>query len=368
MRYFCPTLDKNTPYVLIWVVHRNNDTQKSRRFSEAVLALLSDLPERSQQIAKKRFGIDEEKPQTLEKIGRDFGITRERVRQIVADVLRKISGKESDPHFREAEEAVIFAIEANSGIIKESEAVEKLSLGDKKEANSLLFIKECSGKIRLTSEEGIRPSWYLEEESAAKAQKAGMAIKDILKKAGKPLFDGELSQKVSAADPSFSEKEIAHFAGVTEGVEKNKFGKWGLNSWAEINPKGTREKIYSVLKEKGKPLHFTEIARLIDEYGLSKKKAHTQTVHNELIKNEKFVLVGRGIYALREWGYSKGTIRDILEEILRKSKRSLSREEILKEVLRMRQVKKATILINLSNSKVFQRHNDLYSIKERQRR
>jgi Holliday junction resolvasome RuvABC DNA-binding subunit len=96
-------------------------------------------------------------------------------------------------------------------------------------------------------------------------------------------------------------------------------------------------------------LHFRDIAKKIDEYHLNKKKTHFQTVHNELIKDNNFVLVGRGIYALVEWGYKKGTVKDVIENILKQSQELLSREVILEKVLEVRKVKSSTIIINLNN-------------------
>jgi DNA-directed RNA polymerase delta subunit len=136
---------------------------------------------------------------------------------------------------------------------------------------------------------------------------------------------------------------------VSEEIKQNVFGKWGLAKWKEISPKGTREKAYLVLKETGKPLHFRDIAKKIDAYHLNKKKTHFQTVHNELIKDNNFVLVGRGIYALVEWGYKKGTVKDVIESILKQSQEPLSREAILEKVLEVRKVKSSTIIINLNN-------------------
>lgn len=337
--------------------------EKTTGFFAAASELLSSLPQRSQEIAKKRFGLSGEKPQTLEKIGRDHGITRERVRQIIADAIKKISSMANDATFKRAEDKIIFTIESRSGIIKKSELLKKLSSSDSKEANSLVFLRECSSRI-LVAEEGGEKIWFLDRSKLAKAKEVVLTVQEILEKERKLFSDEEIIKKTISVRPEFSEVEILSYVGIFPFIKKNKFGKWGMADWVEVSPKGTRERIYSVLKEKGKPLHFTEIARLIDEYALSKRKAHVQTVHNELIKNDQFVLIGRGIYALKEWGYAKGTIRDVLENILLKSKRSLSRDEILKEVSRIRRVKKATILINLSNSKLFVKQNDLYSVKK----
>jgi DNA-directed RNA polymerase delta subunit len=134
--------------------------------------------------------------------------------------------------------------------------------------------------------------------------------------------------------------------------------------WTEISPKGTREKVYLVLKEHQKPLHFIEIAKTIDKFKLGKRKAHPQTVHNELIKDERFILIGRGIYALSEWGYFQGTIKEVIESILEKNKKPMDKNQIIEEVLKIRKVKKTTIMINLNNKNYFKREGEFYLIKK----
>lgn len=348
--------------------YQDNQSQKEVSFFGTANSLMAEFPERTREIIKKRFGLTQEKTKTLEKIGQDYEITRERVRQIITDTVNKLSKKRNSSVFKKAEDQIVFTIGSNSGIIKESEAVKKLASSDYKEANSLIFLRKCSSVILTAEENGFEKIWFLTREKFERAKKVGSLIREVLKNGKKLLSDAELVKKIYTFNPEISEKEILNCAGILSDVEKNKFGKWGMSDWMEIRPKGTRERIYTILKERGKPLHFREIAKLIDQYGLSKKKAHVQTVHNELIKNDRFVLIGRGIYALKEWGYTKGTISDVLENILKKSKRSLSKEDILKEVLRMRQVKKATVLINLSNDKLFVKQNNLYSPREIQKR
>ena len=80
-----------------------------------------------------------------------------------------------------------------------------------------------------------------------------------------------------------------------------------------------------------------------------------QAIHNELIKDARFILIGRGIYALDSWGYKKGTISDIIKSILESADGPLTREEIVKQVLRVRKVKETTILLNLQNKKLFKK-------------
>jgi len=334
-----------------------------------VEAVLASESQRTREIMQKRFGLGQKDPQTLEKIGQDYNITRERVRQIISDVLKKIAEKSDDLSFQKAENQIAFTIGENDGIMEEREIVARLGAGDEAEANAIVFFAVASGKVKITDEADVlKKSWLLNWEVVEKVKEAARVIGQVFEKNKNLLTDEELSEKIFSAKSDwknkYSQKELLNFAGVIAIIKKNAFGKWGLKSWAEVTPKGTRERIHLILKEKKKPLHFSEIAKLIDEYGLGKRKAHPQTVHNELIKDERFVLVGRGIYALSEWGYEKGTIKDVLENILKDSRKPLSREEILAKVLRKRKVKKATVMINLNNPKFFIKQHNAYALKK----
>ncbi len=325
--------------------------------------------ERAREIMKKRFGLAQKDPQTLEKIGRDYNITRERVRQIIADVLKKITAKNNDINFKKAEDKIAFTIGENDGIIEEQKLIAKLGAKEGLEANAIIFFGMASGKIKITNEAGIiKKSWFLTREAIEKVKEVSWAIGQVFEKNKNLLTDDELCEKIFSARPDlkskYSKKEFLNFAGVIACIKKNAFEKWGLKSWEEVTPKGTRERVHLILKEKKKPLHFSEIAELIDKYGLGKRQAHPQTVHNELIKDERFVLVGRGIYALSEWGYEKGTIKEVLENILKDSRKPLKREEILAKVLRKRKVKKATVMINLNNPKFFIKEQNAYALKK----
>ena len=58
--------------------------------TEAVGEALSQLNDREQQVVKMRFGLEDGEMRTLEEVGREFGVTRERIRQIEAKALRKL--------------------------------------------------------------------------------------------------------------------------------------------------------------------------------------------------------------------------------------------------------------------------------------
>src|ERR1035438_7791288 len=132
-------------------------------------------------------------------------------------------------------------------------------------------------------------------------------------------------------------------------------GCWVVVKWPMVNPKNIRDKIYVILKENGKHMHFNEISAAIKDSDFKRKDVTTQAVHNELIKDKLFVLIGRGIYALKEWGYNKGTVADIITEVLKQANEPLHRDEIVKRVLKSRFVKETTILLNLQGKPQFKR-------------
>ena len=173
--------------------------------------------------------------------------------------------------------------------------------------------------------------------------------KAFLTKSGKTVSSDAFFSHISRTMP-VDDKLFFDFLSVSREIKRNVFGKWGLSHWSDIAPKGMREKAYLVLQEQGESMHFRDIAEAINRHGLTNgdRIAHPQTVHNELIKDRRCVLVGRGYYALAAWGYRDGTVRDVLEEILRASAAPIRREEILRRVLEKRRVKKSTVMINLN--------------------
>lgn len=327
--------------------------------------LLSGLNQRSREIVQKRFGLLDGKRETLDKIGRHYGITRERVRQIIFEALRNISAKTEHESFVSAEEKIIFTINQNDGIIKVSEIIEKFNSNGQAEANAIKFFALCSKKIIEAEEKNVfEKIWTVSENILSEVKKTLAEAEKIVKEEKRLFGDEEIIEKLFSTLPHLPKGKILNFLKTSATIKKNKFGKRGMKNWAEVSPKGTRERVHLVLKEHKKPLHFVEIANLIDKFELGKRKAHPQTVHNELIKDERFVLIGRGIYALKEWGYSEGTIQEVIKNILQEKKKPLKKEEIIEEVLRVRKVKKTTISINLNNTKIFAKKDNFYAIKK----
>ncbi|MCX6761824.1 MAG: HTH domain-containing protein [Candidatus Moranbacteria bacterium] len=340
---------------------------KADSFFDVAEKMLAQLPQRAQEILKKRFGLmDSFSVQTLEKIGSDYSITRERVRQIISDAKKTISNKKyAEVDFQKVEDRLFLAVEKKCGIIKEEDVLAEFNLsGLEKEKSAMRFLVDFSQRIKVVSEKNIvEKTWATSEDVLAKVLKIANTAQELLEKKKQLLSDDEISKELMTCLPEFSKKELLSYLSVLSGIKKNKFGKWGMRQWPEVTPKGSREKIYLILKEEKKPLHFTAIAKLIEKYKLGTKKVHPQTIHNELIKDPRFVLIGRGIYALGEWGYSGGAVKDVLEGILAKSEKPLDREEIIEKVLEVRKVKRTTIMINL-NGKNFEKEGTGYRLKK----
>lgn len=320
-------------------------------FTEALKRLISGFSERSREIIKARYGIGFGEPKTLQKIGKEKKITRERVRQIIQEVLKKSRGKEKNPVIWEAEQNIAFTIGEKSGIIDKEELLSIAGKGGADEEAAAGFFLDCvKSFVQSEIKNELKKSFALPDFDIEEWRKLKNAARNILESEKRVLSDDELEVRIAHRYGSkIPAKKIFDYLAVSEEIRKNNFGKWGISEWEEVTPKNTREKAYLVLKEAGGPLHFTKIAGLIDKYKLNRKKTHFQTVHNELIKDDRFVLVGRGVYALSEWGYKKGTVKEILEDILRKNRKPMKKEDILDNVLKVRQVKKSTIMINLNN-------------------
>ena len=193
---------------------------------------------------------------------------------------------------------------------------------------------------------------------------------NILGKSGKVSAETEfynLAKKndVPGLNGDLNPRHLATYITISKNVGKNIFNEVGLVSWPEIRPKGVKDKAYLVLKKNNDPKHFSEIAKLINAAGFQGKKANVQTVHNELIKDNRFVLVGRGMYALSEWGYKSGTVKDVLVDLLKNSSKPMPKTALLTKVMNARMVKENTILLNLQDSKTFVKNEDgTYELKE----
>ncbi len=340
-----------------------------QNIQKVVTGLVKALTPRNRDIVLRRFGLKNGQHETLEAIGQSYGITRERVRQIENYIVKNLKAElpAQLSAVRPYYDFVGKALKDNGGWLSEQALFTEFSgAAQPNTANrALAFLLSLNEEFVFSEETDERQAFYaLDNESVAKAEKVIAATEELFKKEQRSLPQAELVEKINLAN-SLSEKEYLAALAISKTVSKNIFGEYGLSHWPEIKPKGVRDRAFLVLKREAKPKHFREIASLINTANFSNKKANIQTVHNELIKDGRFVLVGRGIYGLSEWGYRAGTVKDVLVNILKQNGKPLGKAELISKVLDSRLVKENTILLNLQDGKTFVRKGDgSYTLKE----
>ncbi len=327
---------------------------------------MTHLKENERKVIAGRFGIEENR-KTLSAIGKELKLSRERIRQIEKEALKKMALLivEKDNGYVSK---ILESFAAVGGISVHDKIAEKFldsSLRNKKDEfnslNLIFYLIPDLKKIEKTKE--LESSWILSKLSKEDVVKVVDDWVKHLQKVKKPLTIDILLKNY----PQHNKYQVTFLSElplVSKKIVKTETGHIGLASWPEVNPKNVRDKIYYVLKQTGKPLHFNEIAEKINEQNFGKKRVVRATVHNELIADNRFVLVGRGIYALSEWGYRPGTVSDIIKEALSQNKNGMKVDDIVKAVLSQRTVKKNTILINLQTKPYFKKiSRDVYGLK-----
>ncbi len=331
------------------------NTEKTLDIKELVADVLKTIErEREREIIARRFGLYDRK-ETLEQIGELLGITRERVRQLEKAVLirLKITAEEGNEQVAQLEKHLIRHLHELGRTARTLDLAKHIdSKAGPREQAHIAFISEVAPKLALVNENdfyyqsvGIK-EYGDEKQIKAKVDELVKAVKENKK----PLTIEELDEKLSYEHPD----HVKAIAMVSKQITHLK-DMWGLVKWPTVNPKNIRDKIFAVLSEENKPMHFSAIANAIKESDFKRKDVTMQAIHNELIKDKRFVLIGRGIYALSDWGYSRGTVSDIIADVLKKEGEPLHRDEIVKRVLKHRKVKETTILLNLQSKPQFKR-------------
>jgi hypothetical protein len=335
---------------------------------ENLLLLLSD---KEKIVITKRFNLDGTRKHTLEEIGQEFSVTRERIRQIEKNALSKMKRNVFNTSFKFLHALVTNVVGENGGLICEKDLVSSLDgvVPDDLELNEdqlhLAFVLhddlESIGNTinfhphlrdRQITDYTIK---HVANQLVNQLQKYG-DVRDVARvhQDMKKLFE----------ETDFNIPKTKSLISIDKRLTLIDDGMVGLLEWRHIHPRTLRDKILFILRNEKKPLHFTYISEKIEGANFDNKKVNVQAVHNELIRHDQFVLVGRGIYALKEWGYEKGTVADVILDIL-KDKKEFSQDEIVSLVLKKRQVKKITIILALKNNEKFERTGrKMYKLKK----
>ncbi len=306
--------------------------------------LLALLPERTRDIVSRRFGVGKKERETLEEIGKKYKITRERVRQIEKEGIRKVKKKLTE--YGDALNSLEEKLDYFGGIKKEDLFINEIIQKDCSRGCVVFLLHINENLSRFPENKEMHALWAKDKKSLSLAKKEIDESIKILKKAKKPLSFDDLRGKRKIPGEKFSS-----YLEVSKKVICNTDGYFGISSWPEINPKGIKDKAYIALKKAKKPLHFREVASILGD------SVNVQTTHNELIKDPRFVLIGRGVYALSEWGYIPGEVKEVIRSILME-RGAMQKGDIITHVAKQRIVRKNTIIQNLSNKKYFIRTPD----------
>ncbi|MEN9338516.1 MAG: hypothetical protein RI945_241 [Candidatus Parcubacteria bacterium] len=322
---------------------------------------LSSLNPRMRDIVTNRYGLENEKRMTLEAIGKNYDITRERVRQIENFALSTIK---KSPEYKE--NSFVFdelrdIIQELGSVVHEDTLMNHISKDKVIQNHVNLYLVIGGHFTKIKESDDFHSHWSIDDILSDH-------VKDSLNKLHTSIDDEELLQEgeilekfVTNLDQLVDEyknnKDTIHrYLSISKMVGKNDLGEWGKVTSPHIKARGVKDYAYLVVRKNGKPMHFKEVAQEITK--IFKKKTNVATCHNELIKDKRFVLVGRGMYGLKEWGHAAGVVRDVITQILKENGKPMTKMEIVGKVLEKRLVKANTVIINLQDPKYFKKDKD----------
>lgn len=331
--------------------------------------LLQQLSQKEADVLRRRFGLGGQAPETLETIGQTYKVTRERVRQIqrwAVERLKKFPKTKNALHGLDA--LLQNVLEEHGGLMLEDDLLQALhshttETEQLRQATLFLLHELLAEKFERVQHADYKPYWKLRFSSLSLLDGTIKEAETIMSAHGRPMSVAEFLTAWGASDFGRTHAELTEPAlmsnlSVAKTIDRNPYGEYGLRRWGSVAPKRMNDKILLIMRKHGKPMHFHEITKKINEIGFDHRQAYPPTVHNELILNKEYVLVGRGMYALREWGYKPGVVADVLTAILQEAGHPMSRDELVAAVLKQRFVKRNTIQLALTNRQLFLRQSD----------
>jgi DNA-directed RNA polymerase delta subunit len=339
-----------------------------------VIGAVNSLKDREREVLLSRFGLEDGNKMTLEAVGAKFGVTRERVRQIENSAVKKLALKPGKDLAR-FQKVINSYLAESGGLVSLNGLAEyfKLTPDQRYEAelNALRLAMAMDEEVTALSKASqLRIGWVTKNLPESLVIEALAEVNRILTSKKSPMSDEDLWNQFSNSTVyqqharQLTPSVLHGIARVGSNLAMTPNGDWGLTSWPTVVPKRIRDKVYLILQKTNKPMHFREITDAIN-LAYPGKPVLSRTVHNELIGDGRFVLVGRGIYGLKEWGYQPGVVSDVVVKILKAVGRPMSVDEIIEAVLKDRQVKRNTVVANLQNKKLFRKAGKgMYALNE----
>lgn len=348
----------------------NNEVLNNKIIVKSFEDILKSLSEKEKNVIERRVWIKWEK-ETLQNIGNSFSpsITRERVRQIEDSWIKKIWRIIKASLLTKIQSVSIEFLKLHWGVMSKdrliNNVIKELNIDSDVNHSIIEMIIQSDFEIKKSKQKlGCQIYFYLPNISKNDIENVYKEALKILKKkkdvvTKNSLFENVLNWLSKPVSITFIDSSLELFDDIVYWEENL---VW-LTKWKILNPKTLKDKAIYVMKKEKTPMHFVEISNKITQ--MLEEKVKVNTIHNELIRNNEFVLIWRWIYALKEWGFNPGTVLDVISSILEKNWEPMSTEEITKEVLKIRNVKQTTIYMNLQNKKAIERvGRNYYQLKK----
>lgn len=318
--------------------------------------------DRDRMVLVKREALFGEEKRTLEEIGQELGITRERVRQIEKSARARLKRPEAAEHLVDSKMLVTGVLRRHGGLLHEDYLLEELGAeADPTRRSSLRFLLGLLEGVSLVNSDELGPGWHESHLEATTLHLVSSDLRGLLEQEARPVQVDTIISRYQETPGFLAVRDkvnapiLEHLLRITRDIVVTEEGEVGLRHWREVNPRSIRDKTYLILRAAGAPMHFTQIAEALQNSRWQKRPVTRQAVHNELIRDPRFVLIGRGIYGLSEWGHKPGTVSDVITRVLEEAGTPLHKDEIIRRVLKERMVKEATIVLNLQEKTRFVR-------------
>ncbi len=318
---------------------------------------------KEQLVLVRKFGIltgGKEVP--LQRIGKDYNLTRERVRQIEAQGLmrmrRLMVGNSAYIDLIEEAKSIL---KRDGGILLEDDLINKivnLKKYDFTRQEMKLILVSDFDITYLKRNKYYNKCFYIDPLFEDFLTVVALYAKDYFKSRTDSAevyeFANHLkTQFIQQYDQISLLRADNFYMSLFTVIRDMKMfdGKVGPADFAEVNPKTIKLKVLYTMRRLGKPIHFQELPAKIMAH-FPEKNVKVNTVHNELVKNnDYFVNLGLGLYGLKERWFKGGTVVDIIVRIFQAHKRPMSVKEVSKELLKEKMVSPNTILLNLQKYK-----------------
>ena len=274
------------------------------RFAELVLSLIAILDDRQRRIMELRFGLLDGEPRTLEEVGREFDVTRERIRQIEGKAFRHIRKR--------------------GNITKLSWAIHS-EIGRERRSPIIAYerLRDSLGKVGI-----VHPDFWMAMLARVFPEYQGFHRVDDLSGFLRDTGDGVVyrSEFISKIASRFGSVDDAHI--MWDRLRRSE-PKYYWTDDAAIKRRHAALAYY-VIRKSGKPLHWREVHERAEAIATDKDLSAT-SFFNAISNSEMFVRTSAGTYGLREWGlkpapYQKDVIASALAE---EPERTLKIEEVI---------------------------------------